>query len=80
MRASDVLKTAATTNNTTISTTDAIIALSNEEDTKASASFIVTKSLTDYGLTKHETIVPVFRIPAIVFTYLLGRNEAIENN
>jgi len=64
-------------NNTAISASDAIIALSKEEDTKVVNSFIVTKSLLDYGMANHETLVPVFRIPAIVFVYLLGRAEAI---
>ena len=64
-------------NDTSVSASDAIIALSNEDDTKVSNSFIVTKSLLDYGLTNHETLVAVFRIPALVFVYLLGRAEAI---
>jgi len=66
-------------NNTKISATDAIIALSTEEDTKVANSFIVTKSLLDYGMAHHETLVPVFRVPAIVFVYLLGRAAAIGN-
>ena len=64
-------------NNTSISVSDAIITLSNEEDTNVTNSFIITKSLTDYGITSHETLVPVLRIPAIVFIYLLGRAEAM---
>jgi len=64
-------------NSTSISASDAIISLSMEEGARVANSFIVTKSLMDYGLTHHDTLIPVFRIPAIVFVYLLGRAEAI---
>ena len=64
-------------NNPSVSSADAIIALSAEPETKVANSFILTKSLTDYGITKHETLVPVLRIPALVFVYLLGRAEAM---
>jgi len=64
-------------NNPSVTASDAIVALSKEEDTKVANSFIVTKSLTDYGIVGHETLVPVFQIPALVFVYLLGRAEAL---
>jgi predicted AAA+ superfamily ATPase len=67
-------------NDSSVSATDAIIALSKEEDTKITSSFIITKSLTDYGIARHDTLVPVFRIPALVFIYLLGKAEAIGEN
>jgi hypothetical protein len=63
-------------NNASVSGSDAVVSLSNEEGAGVSGSFVITKSLTDYGLTKHNTLVPVFRIPALVFTYLLGKGEA----
>jgi predicted AAA+ superfamily ATPase len=62
-------------NNTAIPASDAIIALSREENTKLTSAYIVTKSLLDYGFAHHETLVPVFKIPAIVFVYILGRAE-----
>jgi len=40
------------------------------------AAFVVTKSITDYGISKHDTPVPILRIPALVFTYLIGMAEA----
>jgi predicted AAA+ superfamily ATPase len=64
-------------NDTFVSASDAIVALSNEEDTRVTASFLVTKSLIDYGYTQHKTLAPVFRVPALVFCYLLGRAEAL---
>jgi len=67
-------------NNSSISATDAIISLSNEEDTKVTSAFIVTKSLTDYGLVQHDTRVPIVRVPALPFMYMLGRAEATGEN
>ena len=67
-------------NNPSVSSSDAIIALSKEADTKIAHSFLVTKSLTDYGVAQHDTLIPVFRIPALVFIYLLGRAEALGEN
>ena len=64
-------------NNPSVSASDAIVTLSKEEGTKITNSFVITKSLTDYGITQHDTLIPVFRIPALVFIYLLGRAEAI---
>jgi len=42
-------------NDTSVAEADAIVALSKEEDTKVSYSFLVTKSLLDYGKVKFET-------------------------
>lgn len=64
-------------NNSAVPATDAVISLSDEDNTKVTNSFIVTKSLTDYGVTAHDTHIPVFRIPALPFVYLLGRSEAL---
>ena len=64
-------------NDTSITSSDAIIELSKESGAGIAHSFIVTKNLLDYGTSQHKTVVPVFRIPALVFVYLLGRNEAI---
>ena len=63
-------------NHSAVSAADAIIALSKEEDAKVTGSFIITKSLMDYGTAQHATLIPVLRIPALVFVYLLGNAEA----
>jgi len=63
-------------NDSSIPATDAIVALSKEEGTKVTSAFVITKSITDYGISKHDTHVPILRIPALVFTYLIGMAEA----
>ena len=63
-------------NDSSIRATDAIVALTKEEGTKVSAAFVVTKNITDYGVSQHDTPVPILRIPALVFTYLIGMAEA----
>ena len=63
-------------NNASLSTTDAIIALSNEENTRVAQSFVITKNLMDCGPSNHETATPVFRIPAMMFLYMLGKITA----
>ena len=68
-------ETAYKTGNTTQSSS-AIIALSKSEDSNASCAFVITKNLADYGVSKHKTKIPVFRIPALPFIYLLGRAKA----
>ena len=67
-------------NNVSLNRTDAIIALSGEAGTKVTSSFVITKSLTDYGIAQHDTLVPVLRIPALPFLYMLGRAEAMGEN
>ena len=64
-------------NNSTVSALDAVISLSNEADTNVTNAFVVTKNLLDYGMVQHDTRVPVFRVPALPFIYMLGRAEAI---
>ena len=63
-------------NDSSISAADAIVALTKEDGTKVTSAFVVTKSLTDYGICQHNTPVPILRIPALVFTYLIGMAEA----
>lgn len=67
-------------NNSHIPNTDAIVELCNEEGTKVSSAFLVTKQLSDVGITRHETNVPIMRIPAIVFLYILGKEESEGQN
>ena len=67
-------------NNSHIPATDAIVELCRDENTKVSNAFLITKHLDDFGVAKHETAVPILRLPAIVFLYLLGRAEAEGQN
>lgn len=34
------------------------------------------RRLDDFGITRHETKVPILRVPAIAFLYILGKAEA----
>lgn len=63
-------------NNSHIPAADAIVELCKDEKSKVTNAFLVTKQLNDFGITKHETEVPILRIPAIAFLYLLGKAEA----
>lgn len=62
--------------NSHISAADAIVELCQDKSANVTGAFLVTKQLDDFGITKHDTIVPILRIPAIVFLYLLGKMEA----
>jgi predicted AAA+ superfamily ATPase len=64
-------------NDSALPDTDAIVALSREENTAVSHSLVITKSLSDYGVSKHETRIPVFHVPALPFVYILSRAEAL---
>jgi hypothetical protein len=59
--------------NSTISENEAIVQWANDPKTKG--AIIVTKNDDDYGITKHDTITPIIRIPAFAFLYLLGNAE-----
>lgn len=61
--------------NSHIPARDAIVELCREKDARIDSAFLVTKKLEDAGTAKHETKVPILRVPAIVFLYLLGRAE-----
>ena len=67
-------------NNSHIPTSDAIVELCQDETAKIAHAFLVTKQLEDFGITKHKTVTPIFRVPAIVFLYLLGKAEAEGQN
>ncbi len=67
-------------NNSHIPANDAIVELCKDENAKVTKAFLITKRLDDFGIAKHETIVPIMRIPAIAFLYLLGKGEADEQN
>lgn len=67
-------------NNSHIPDTDAIVELCQGEDEKVTNAFLVTKQLDDFGVSRHETKVPILRVPAMVFLYLLGKEEAEGQN
>lgn len=67
-------------NNSHISATDAIVELCQDENSKVTDAFLITKRLEDFGIAKHETAIPIMRIPAIAFLYLLGKAEAEGQN
>ena len=67
-------------NNSHIPASDAIVELCADEASKVTSAFLVTKKLEDFGVAKHETKVPILRIPAIAFLYLLGKAEAEGQN
>jgi len=62
--------------NSHIPATDAIVELCKDKTAKVTHAFLVTKEINDFGVTKHETAIPILRIPAIAFLYLLGKAEA----
>lgn len=61
--------------NTRVKERDAIIELTNDPKLKVQGSLIITKRVEDYGVTSHNTRIPVVRIPASAFLYLLGNAE-----
>jgi predicted AAA+ superfamily ATPase len=63
-------------NDAAIPATDAIVALVREDGTKVTHAFVITKSLEHYGVAAHATPLPIYRIPALPFIYLLGWAEA----
>lgn len=67
-------------NNSHIPATDAIVELCQDKDSKVTNAFLITKQLEDFGIVKHETVIPIMRVPAIVFLYLLGKAEAEGEN
>ncbi len=67
-------------NQSHIAATDAIVELCQDEKAKVTNAFLITKRLDDFGITSHKTIVPILRVPAIAFLYILGRTEAEGQN
>ncbi|NSW83922.1 MAG: ATP-binding protein [Syntrophothermus sp.] len=60
--------------NAVIKEKEAIVEVSKEEK-KAEAAVVVTKRAEDFGIMPYDTRVPIMRIPAHVFLYLLGHAE-----
>ena len=63
-------------NQSHIPVSDAIVELCNDDKANVSHAFLITKRLDDFGKTRHDTKVPIFRLPAVVFLYLLGKSES----
>lgn len=63
-------------NNSHIPSSDAIVELCRDDASDVTGAFLITKRIDDVGITRHETAVPIFRVPAIAFLYLLGKAEA----
>ena len=51
-------------NNSHIPVSDAIVALYQDETARITSVFLTTKRLDDFGITKHETLTLVLRVPA----------------
>ena len=62
-------------NNSHIPATDAIVELCRDDTSKVTHAFLITKRLDDFGIARHETKVPILRVPAIAFLYLIGKSE-----
>ncbi len=54
---------------------DAIVELADNEKDKILAAIVVTKTSNSYGILPYKTKVPVYKIPAYAFLYLLGHAE-----
>lgn len=67
-------------NNSHIPQSDAIVELCRDESSGIGHAFLITKRLDDFGITAHDTKVPIMKIPAIAFLYLLGKSEAEGQN
>lgn len=63
-------------NNSHIPASDAIVELCQEEGSQITGAFVLTKRLEDFGVVKHETVVPILRFPVLAFLYLLGKEGA----
>lgn len=61
--------------NPVIKQDDAIVELANSEKDKILAAIVVTKNSDSYGILPYKTKVPVYKIPAYAFLYLLGHAE-----
>ena len=63
-------------NNSHIPQTDGIVDLCNDPKAGITDAFVITKQLEDFGVTRHETSPKIYRIPAIAFLYLIGKEES----
>ena len=61
--------------NSEIKSSDAIVEAAGSDTYGVVSALVITKRLDDYGVTSHKTQVPIMRIPAHAFLYLLGHAE-----
>jgi len=61
--------------NSEIKASDAIVEMANSNTNGVVSAIVVTKRPEDFGIAAHKTIVPIMRIPAHAFLYLLGHAE-----
>ena len=61
--------------NSHIAAKDAIVELCNDEKSKVTSAFLITKRIEDFGIVKNENKTPSLRIHAIAFLYILGKAE-----
>lgn len=66
-------------NHSRIFASDAIVELCRDKSSSVTHAFLITKQLTDFGIANHKTDIPIMRIPAAAFLYLLGMAEAEGN-
>lgn len=58
--------------NPVIKQDDAIVELANSDRERILAAIVVTKTSDAYGMLPYKTRMPIYRIPAYAFLYLLG--------
>ena len=63
--------------NAEIKENDAIVEMANSVKDKIAAALVITKRGEDYGVMNFATKVPIMRVPAHAFLYLLGHAEKI---
>ena len=63
-----------------LTASDAIAELCRDKTAGVSGAFLVTKELDDFGNAGADTAVPILRIPAAMFLYLIGKAEAEGQN
>ncbi len=63
--------------NAEIKETDAIVEIARNEKEKIAAALVITKRSEDYGVMLINTKVPIMRVPARAFLYLLGHAEKV---
>ena len=56
---------------------DAIVELCKTRENGILKAYLITKKLEDCGKIQHDTEIPIIRIPAIAFLYIMGKEEAM---
>lgn len=61
--------------NAEIKANDAIVEMADSVKDTIAAALVITKRAEDYGVMSYKTKVPIMRVPAHAFLYLLGHAE-----